>query len=147
MVSKTSGNLPKRAKPWDYKRWGFEWHHCLIDGTTKRFNENSKMVVIEGPPALGKTEVAKAIAEEFDLLYVPGFTMEDYYINGYGYDLRELDYKIEHERVKSFDEKKFAQDPMGQDGGLDRYHITFIFIVLINFYWFNVNIYELNCRD
>ena len=52
--------------------------------------------------------------------FVPGFTMEDYYINGYGYDLRELDYKIQHERVKSYDEKKFAQDPLGQNGGLDR---------------------------
>ena len=120
MVSKTSGDLPQRLPPWDYKRWGFEWVHAVIDGTTKRFNDNSKMVVIEGPPALGKTEVAKAIAEEFDMLYVPGFTMEDFYINGYGYDLRELDYAIEHERVKSYDEKKFAQDPLGQDGGLDR---------------------------
>merc|ERR1712029_203853 len=45
---------------------------------------------------------------------------EDYYINSYGYDLRDLDYRITHERVKSYDEKKFAQDPLGQDGGLDR---------------------------
>ena len=120
MVSKTSGDLPQRLPPWDYKRWGFEYVHSLIDGTTKRFNDNSKMVVIEGPPALGKSEVAKALAEEFDMLYVPGFTMEDFYINSYGYDLRELDYKIVHERVKSYDEKKFAQDPLGQDGGLDR---------------------------
>merc|ERR1712142_1383920 len=33
---------------------------------------------------------------------------------------RDLDYRVEHERVKSYDEKKFAQDPTGQDGGLDR---------------------------
>ena len=64
MVSKTSGNLPTRLPPWDYKRFGFEWWTSVIDGTTKRFNENSKVVVIEGPPALGKTEVAKAIADE-----------------------------------------------------------------------------------
>ena len=92
MHSKTSGNLPQRAKPWNYKRWGFEYIHALVDGTTKRFNENSKLVVVEGPPGLGKTEMAKALAEEFDLKFVPGFTMEDYYINSYGYDLRELDY-------------------------------------------------------
>ena len=120
MVSKTSGDMPQRLPPWDYKRFGFEWIHSVIDGTTKRFNDNSKMVVIEGPPGLGKTEVAKAIAEEFDMLFVPGFTMENFYINSYGYDLRELDYQIKHERVKSYDEKKFAQDPLGQDGGLDR---------------------------
>jgi len=120
MKSKTSGDLPKRLPPWNYKRWGFEYPHSIIDGTTKRFNENSKLVVVEGPPALGKTEVAKAIADEFDMLFIPGFTMEDYYINSYGYDLRDLDYRITHERVKSYDEKKFAQDPLGQDGGLDR---------------------------
>jgi len=120
MHSKTSGNLPQRAKPWNYKRWGFEYIHALVDGTTKRFNENSKLVVVEGPPGLGKTEMAKALAEEFDLKFVPGFTMEDYYINSYGYDLRELDYLCEFERNKSYDEKKFAMDPLGQDGGLDR---------------------------
>ena len=75
------------------------------------------MVVVEGPPALGKTEVAKAIANELDMKFVPGFSMDTYYINSYGYDLRELDYRVEHERVKTYDEKKFAQDPLGQDGG------------------------------
>ena len=77
-------------------------------------------MVIDGPPALGKTEAAKAIAEELDMLFVPGYTMDNYYINGYGFDLRELDYKIKYDRVKSYDEKKFSQDPLGQDGGLDR---------------------------
>jgi len=118
--SKTSGNLETRLPPWNYQKYGFDYVHSLFDGTTKRFNDNSKLVVVEGPPALGKTEFAKALAEELDMKFVPGFTMEDYYINGYGYDLRELDYKIQHERVKSYDEKKFAQDPLGQNGGLDR---------------------------
>ena len=31
----------------------------LIDGTTKRFKDNSKLVVVEGPPALDKTKFAK----------------------------------------------------------------------------------------
>ena len=52
MHSKTSGNLPQKSKPWDYKRWGFEYINAIFDGTTKRFNENSKVVVVEGPPAL-----------------------------------------------------------------------------------------------
>ena len=120
MHSKTSGNLPQKSKPWDYKRWGFEYINALFDGTTKRFNENSKVVVVEGPPALGKTEMAKALADEFDLKFFPGFTMDDYYVNHYGYDLRELDYRFTHERNLSYDEKKFAKDPLGQDGGLDR---------------------------
>jgi len=120
IYSKTSGNLETRLPPWNYKRYGFDYVHSLFDGTTKRFNDNSKLIVVEGPPALGKTEFAKEIAEEFDMLFVPGFTMEDHYINSYGYDLRELDYMTNYERVKSYDEKKFSQDPLGQNGGLDR---------------------------
>jgi len=120
IYSKTSGNLEPRAKPWDYKRWGFNNLYHMIDGTTKRFNYNSKMVVIEGPPAIGKTEFAKSLADELDMKYVPGFTMDHYYINEYGYDLRDFDYRITLERALSYDEAKFSKDPTGQDGGLDR---------------------------
>ena len=60
------------------------------------------------------------LAEEFGMLYVPGFTMEDFYINAYGYDLRELDFAFKYTRNKSFDEKLFAQDPTANDHGLDR---------------------------
>ena len=108
----------------------------LIDGTTKRFKDNSKLVVVEGPPALDKTKFAKGeiyyypviqcftfspeLAEEFGMLFVPGFTMDDLYINAYGYDLRELDFAFKYTRNKSFDEKLFAQDPTANDHGLDR---------------------------
>ena len=107
----------------------------LIDGTTKRFKDNSKLVVVEGPPALDKTKFAKGkihfscdlifflspeLAEEFGMLFVPGFTMDDFYINAYGYDLRELDFAFKYTRNKSFDEKLFAQDPTANDHGLDR---------------------------
>ena len=54
------------------------------------------------------------------MLFVPGFTMEDFYINAYGYDLRELDFAFKYTRNKSFDEKLFAQDPTANDHGLDR---------------------------
>jgi len=120
IYSKTSGNIEPRMKPWNYKKLGFSYLWSLVDGTTKRFNDNSKLLVVEGPPAIGKTEFAKAVADELDMKFVPGFTMDDFYINSYGYDLRDLDYKVEHERVKTYDEKKFAQDPTGQSGGLDR---------------------------
>jgi len=125
--SKTSGMIEPRLKPWDYKKWGFNYYYSLIDGTTKRFTDNTKMIVVEGPPAIGKTEFAKSLAEELDCKFVPGFSMEDYYINSYGYDLRELDYKFHHTRNISYDEKKFSQDPTGQDGGLDRMlYISFV---------------------
>ena len=76
----------------------FNYAASLVDGTTKRFKDNSKMVVVEGPPALDKTKFAQELAEEFGMLYMPGFTMEDYYINSYGYDLRELDFATKFTR-------------------------------------------------
>jgi len=120
IYSKTSGNVEPRLKPWDYQRLGFNYWYHLIDGTTKRFNYNSKMVVVDGPPAIGKTEFAKKLADELDMKFVPGFTMDDYYINSYGYDLRDFDYRLTYERAKSFDEKKFSIDPTSGNGGLDR---------------------------
>jgi hypothetical protein len=38
------------------------------------------------------------LAEEFGMLYVPGWSMDDYYINSYGYDLRELDFAMSYTR-------------------------------------------------
>jgi hypothetical protein len=49
MTSKTSGDLPVRAKPWDYRQFGFGPMWALVDGTTKRFNENSKLIVVGTP--------------------------------------------------------------------------------------------------
>ena len=37
----------------------FSYPLSLIDGTTKRFKDNSKLVVVEGPPALDKTKFTK----------------------------------------------------------------------------------------
>jgi len=120
IYSKTSGMLEPRLKPWPYETLGFSYFFHLIDGTTKRFNDNTKMVVVDGPPALEKSKFAKELADELDMIYVPPVTMENYYVNHNGYDLRELDHKFHYPRNISFDEKKFAQNPTSQDGGLDR---------------------------
>ena len=50
IYSKTSGMLEPRLKPWPYETLGFGYLYHLIDGTTKRFNANTKMVVVDGPP-------------------------------------------------------------------------------------------------
>lgn len=73
-----------------------------MDGTTKRLNENSKVIVVEGLPCIGKTEVAKTLAQELDMKHFPMVTMDDYYINSYGYDTRKMDPKLPH-NLKSFD--------------------------------------------
>jgi len=124
MYSRTSGQMEERMKPWDYKKWGYGYKFQVTEGTTKRFNDNTKVIVVEGPPGLEKTKFAKELAEEFGMLYVPGVSMEDWYINSYGYDLRDLDWQFHYNKNKSFDEKKFAQDPQGGHNGLDRMQLT-----------------------
>lgn len=65
---------------------------------------------MEGPIAAGKTEFAKQLADELDMYYMPQVTMDDVYINEYGYDMRELDSKLPP-GAQSVDEKKFLRDP------------------------------------
>lgn len=69
-----------------------------------------QIIVVEGPIAAGKTEFAKTLADELDMFYMPQATMDDVYINEYGYDMRELDDKLPP-GAQSFDEKKFLKDP------------------------------------
>ncbi len=48
--------------------------------------------------ALEKSKFAKELADELDMVYVPPVSMEDYYVNYDGYDLRELDHKFHYLR-------------------------------------------------
>lgn len=66
--------------------------------------------MVEGPIAAGKTEFAKKLADELDMFYMPQATMDDVFINEYGYDMRDLDHKLPP-GARSFDEKKFLSDP------------------------------------
>lgn len=68
------------------------------------------MICVEGPIAAGKSNFAKELANELEMLYVPAPTMDDVYINHYGFDYRTLDDKLP-EGAKSFDNKKFCLNP------------------------------------
>lgn len=66
--------------------------------------------MVEGPIAAGKTEFAKQLANDLDMFYMPQATMDDIYINEYGYDMRELDPQLPP-GARTFDEKTFLKDP------------------------------------
>lgn len=81
----------KKPKPWPYKTKRFTYFHGFFEGTLKRFDENTKLIVVEGNIGAGKSAFAKELAEAFEMVYMPEPTMESYYISSYGIDLRKID--------------------------------------------------------
>lgn len=105
------GNKPLiRPKAYDYKNKSYNVLSAMIDKTTHRFDENSKLIVVEGPIASCKSQFAKELADELEMQYFPEVTMDSLYINPYGYDLRQLDPRLP-ESCRSFDTKKFCENP------------------------------------
>jgi NADH dehydrogenase (ubiquinone) 1 alpha subcomplex subunit 10 len=100
--------FPYQTKPYNL------WRAMLQDTTTHRFDENTKIIVVEGPVAAGKSKFAKSLAEDLDMLHMPEVTMDDYYINSYGYDLREVDPQLPP-AARSYDERNFCIEPNHQN--------------------------------
>ncbi|KAJ1528581.1 hypothetical protein ONE63_006984 [Megalurothrips usitatus] len=80
----------QRPAPFPYKEKKYNWWYQLFDRTIDRFDENSKVLVVDGPIAAGKSTFAKQLAEDLDMLYVPEADLAQAYINKSGYDLRQL---------------------------------------------------------
>jgi len=100
----------EKVKPWPYRERGYSNWMAFFDGTMKRMGENSKIIVVEGPPAIGKTALAKSLAEELEMKYFPMVTADSFYINEYGHDHRAADKDLPW-HLKSFDEKDFIKNP------------------------------------
>lgn len=103
---------PKKAYRWPYEKYGLNSFTLLFDPFTKRkFDENSKIIVIEGNVASGKQELAKKLADEFGMLYMPpNLDLEKIYINEHGYDYRALN-PLLPERMRICDFKMFHENP------------------------------------
>lgn len=68
------------------------------------------MIVVEGPIAAGKAAFAKELAADLEMLYVADATLDDIYINPYGYDMRKLDPQLP-KSCRSFDVRNFCRTP------------------------------------
>ncbi|XP_055382561.1 NADH dehydrogenase [ubiquinone] 1 alpha subcomplex subunit 10, mitochondrial [Condylostylus longicornis] len=99
-----------KPKPWPYKEKGYGLLQAMFDKTSKRLDENSKIICVEGPIAAGKTQFAKELADELEMLHMQDANMDMIYINPYGYDMRKLDPQLP-ESTRSFDEKNFCANP------------------------------------
>ncbi|KAM3961350.1 NADH dehydrogenase (ubiquinone) subunit ND-42 [Aphomia sociella] len=101
---------PPKPAPFDYVYKDYTWLRSLFDRTTHRFDENSKVIVVEGPVAAGKTTFAAALAEDLGMKHYPEANMDLHYIRPNGYDLRMFDDQIP-EDTRTFDHVNFNLTP------------------------------------
>ncbi|KAL4703747.1 hypothetical protein ACJJTC_017535 [Scirpophaga incertulas] len=101
---------PPKPAPFDYENKDYTWFKSLFDRTTHRFDQNSKVIVVEGPVAVGKTEFAKALAKDLDMKHFNEANMDYHYIRPNGCDLRMFDELIP-EDTRTFDHVNFNCSP------------------------------------
>lgn len=118
---------PNKPKPFPYEKdIDFRMIPGMFEKTTYRFDENSKLIVVDGAHAIGKSKFAKELAEELDMAYFPYPRMDDCLINAYGVDMRDYNHLMIPIN-KTYDEKDFARNPVGPvEGCADRLHIDLL---------------------
>lgn len=115
--SKHATNL-KRPPPFPYKTKDFGVFSALFEDTEDRFNENTKIITVEGPIGSGKTEFCKKLADELDMICLPPANMDMLYIYDNGFDFRSLDNQFSSENMKIYDEKTFCRNPNHRNTGV-----------------------------
>jgi len=100
----------KRPAPYPYETTNYNIIRAMFDDVTPRMDENSKIIVVDGPPTGNKTEFAKKVAEELDMLHIPNVNLDEYYVTSHGFDMRKLNDKMPLS-CRSFDIHEFLQNP------------------------------------
>jgi len=122
IVSKALREPKEKPPPYPYLDKPFGFWSQVTDRTTPRLDENSKLIVVEGAHAIGKTKFAKELAEAFDMKYMGPVSHDDIYTGPYNTDYRKWN-DLYPDWYKCFDEKDFFRNPMGDyEGTCDRYH-------------------------
>ena len=86
-----------KPAPWPYETKAFtQIDQALLrrDRTVERFDENTKIIVVEGGLAAGKGEFGKALAHELGMRFYPEPTLDDFYPRLDGFDLRTLNWML-----------------------------------------------------
>merc|ERR1712241_1258 len=115
---------PNKPKPFPYEKdIDFRMIPGMFEKTTYRFDENSKLIVVDGAHAIGKSKFAQELAQELDMMYIPYPRSDDWLVTSYGVDLRQFNHLMLPIN-QTYDEKDFARNPLGPvDGSSDRFHM------------------------
>ena len=96
---------------WPYETRSYTRLTSLLDPRTKnKFNDNTKIIQVEGNVAAGKEEFARKLADELGMVYFPQVDLENLYINRSGYDYRALN-PLLPERLRACDMEMFHENP------------------------------------
>lgn len=124
MGKATRGDVERpQSQIFPHEEKDFTLWDSLVNRTTTKMDENSRIIVVDGAHAIGKTDLAKQLADEFDMKVMPYPRMSDFYINYYGDDMN--DYSVYMPDImKPYDERDFSRNPTGPvEGSGDRYHL------------------------
>lgn len=78
--------------------------------TQNKFNDNSRVIQIEGNIGAGKHEFAHKLANELDMFVMPDINVDDYYINEHGFDYAALN-PLLPERLRNCTMEMFHENP------------------------------------
>lgn len=100
-----------KVRRWPYETTEYSWYNWWMDPfCKKKFNENTKIIQVEGLPGAGKEEFAKKLADELGMYYLPKPQLESYYYSDFGYDYRALN-PLVPERIRACDWEMFHENP------------------------------------
>lgn len=93
-IARISGRLNRsdrvRYPPYPYKTKKVS----RFDNALKRFDENTRLIVVEGPIASGKDKFARNLAVQLGMAYMPSPSFDILYANKDGLDIRSLNHLL-----------------------------------------------------
>lgn len=115
LTSKTFREHVEKPKPFPHETREFNllWSFFAWDKATWRFDENTKVILVQGAHAIGKSQLAQELADQFEMKYYPPVNFNELYVSPDGkVDVRDYkDYCLG--KVKPYDEKDFIRNPLG----------------------------------
>ncbi|RWS28018.1 NADH dehydrogenase [ubiquinone] 1 alpha subcomplex subunit 10-like protein [Leptotrombidium deliense] len=111
-----------KPKPYPYERKKYNKlrQAFFLDETTTRWDENSKVIAVDGPIGVGKEKFAKQLAEMCGMKYVPEPDMNAICYDDYGFDMRQLNVLLPEE-AQFYNLEMFHQNPLHHWAGAMQY--------------------------
>lgn len=100
----------KECPPWPYRERNYRLWHTNTDNTTKRFDENTRLITVEGNFGSNVSKLARELAQVLGFHYIPQPRIEDILVDSYGIDWRNY-FHLLPEKFCYFDTEMFFYAP------------------------------------